>query len=60
MMVCNFHGTNDGTVPFGSATLQLLGIDVTEVDGSETVAAKANELGISNCFEASESDTLYQ
>lgn len=52
--VLSFHGTNDGTVPFGSDVLQLLGIDITEVDGSSSVHEKANEIGLLNCFEIHE------
>ncbi|MFZ6051665.1 T9SS type A sorting domain-containing protein [Halocola ammonii] len=50
--VCNFHGTNDQTVPFSSDSLYFLNqFFVTEVDGSEAVDAKAEELGIAHCFE---------
>jgi poly(3-hydroxybutyrate) depolymerase len=53
--VCSFHGNDDGTVPFDTDMLQLLGtIDITIVDGSETVHAKADELGLINCFQVQE------
>ncbi len=49
--VLSFHGTNDGTVPYGSATIYLAGsFPLLVVDGSYSVAAQANILGIENCF----------
>lgn len=50
--VLNFHGTGDTVVPFDADMLQFFGtVDVTEVDGSNAVAIKADELGLVNCFE---------
>jgi para-nitrobenzyl esterase len=50
--IISFHGTNDNTVPYGSATIYLSGTyPLLVVDGSSTIAAKANALGIENCFE---------
>lgn len=50
--VLSFHGTNDNTVPFGSAMITLSGIwPIMFVDGSSTIAARANQEGITNCFE---------
>lgn len=50
--VINFHGTNDGTVPFGSALITLLGsYPLLQVDGSFSVNAKAVQTGIPTCFE---------
>ena len=50
--VCSFHGTNDNTVPFGSAVITLVGIyPLLQVDGSSSVTARANEVGIENCFD---------
>ncbi|HLG34111.1 MAG TPA: T9SS type A sorting domain-containing protein [Bacteroidia bacterium] len=50
--ICSFHGTNDGTVPYGSTMLYLLGsYPMLQVDGSFSITAKVNELGIENCFE---------
>ncbi len=66
--VCNFHGTDDSTVPFGSDVLVFFGVfEIDTVHGSETVAAQADALGIENCFEIQEgqghvphvSNTLY-
>lgn len=50
--VLSFHGTNDGTVPYGSAEITLLGLyPLLQVDGSESITQRANEMGIENCFE---------
>jgi poly(3-hydroxybutyrate) depolymerase len=48
------HGTNDNTVPYASATLNLFGFPVTEVDGSFTINQKMNEVGVDHCFEIHE------
>lgn len=49
--VLSFHGTNDNTVPYGSAIIVLSGFyPLLEVDGSSTVHEQANILGIENCF----------
>lgn len=49
--VLSFHGTNDNTVPYGSAVISLLGTyPLLQVDGSSSVAARANHQGIENCF----------
>ncbi len=48
----NFHGTNDGTVPYGSAQITLLGLyPLLQVDGSFTINAQAIAMGIPTCFE---------
>jgi hypothetical protein len=53
--VCSFHGTNDNTVPYGSAIIYLLGqYPMLQVDGSFSIAARVNQLGIENCFETYE------
>ncbi len=50
--VLNFHGTNDGTVPYGSDIITLAGLfPIMPVDGSFSVDVKADELGLTNCFE---------
>ena len=50
--VLNVHGTNDGTVPYGSAVITLVGLfPIMPVDGSFSVDKKADQLGITNCFE---------
>jgi poly(3-hydroxybutyrate) depolymerase len=48
--VVSTHGTNDGTVPFGTGYVQLLGINVSIVDGSEILHNRTDLLGIDNCF----------
>ena len=50
--VVSTHGTNDGTVPFGTGYVQLSGINVTIVDGSEIIHNTTDLLGIDNCFHA--------
>lgn len=47
-----FHGTNDNTVPFGSDMQYAFGIvAVTEVDGSNSINEKMNQVGLEHCFE---------
>jgi poly(3-hydroxybutyrate) depolymerase len=53
--ILSFHGTNDGTVPYGSATIYLAGsFPLLVVDGSSSITAQAINLGIENCFETFE------
>jgi len=53
--VLSLHGDNDATVPYGSDVIVLLGaFPLLEVDGSFSVAARATEVGIVNCFETHE------
>ena len=53
--VINFHGDVDQTVPYGSQEITLLGVyPLLQVDGSHSVDAKANELGLVHCFETHE------
>jgi para-nitrobenzyl esterase len=52
--VLSFHGTADGTVPYGSALIYLSPpstYPLLEVDGSCSVAKRANNVGITNCME---------
>lgn len=50
--VLNFHGTNDNTVPYGSAMITLSGVwPIMQVDGSYSINARVNQMGIENCFE---------
>jgi|SRR5690554_1373904 len=46
--VLSLHGTDDGTVPFGTG----LTLGVLEVDGSESIHIKAENQGIKNCLKA--------
>ncbi|MBL0330663.1 MAG: alpha/beta hydrolase fold domain-containing protein [Bacteroidetes bacterium] len=49
--VLSFHGTNDNTVPYGSAIIVLSGFyPLLEVDGSSSVHEQANAMGLENCF----------
>jgi poly(3-hydroxybutyrate) depolymerase len=50
--VLSLHGDQDGTVPFGTDIISVAIYDIMEVDGSETVHAKAETLGLKNCFKA--------
>lgn len=50
----SFHGTADQTVPYGTALIYLSppsSYPLLIVDGSSTIAARANAIGIQNCFE---------
>lgn len=44
------HGTADGTVPYATGAVTLLGFPVTEVDGSATLHERADEVGLTHCF----------
>jgi acetyl esterase/lipase len=47
-----FHGTDDQTVPYGSAMQYAFGIaPVLEVDGSASINEKMNQVGLEHCFE---------
>lgn len=47
-----FHGTDDQTVPYGSAMQFAFGIaPVLEVDGSSSINEKMNQVGLEHCFE---------
>lgn len=48
--VASFHYTTDNTVPFGTAYIYVLGYQMQKVNGSSSVAAKANQVGITHCF----------
>jgi para-nitrobenzyl esterase len=53
----SFHGTLDGTVPYGSSEITLLGLyPLLLVHGSESIAQRADEVGIENCFEIHEGE----
>jgi len=44
--VVSTHGTADSTVPYGTGPVELLGVDVTQVDGSWPIHIRAEELGL--------------
>lgn len=49
--VLSFHGTNDNTVPYGSAIIVLSGFyPLLEVDGSASIKVQVDNKGIENCF----------
>ncbi|HEX8516713.1 MAG TPA: T9SS type A sorting domain-containing protein [Bacteroidia bacterium] len=49
--VLNMHGNNDNTVPYGSEVIYLLGTyPLLVVDGSESIAMRADNIGLSHCF----------
>ena len=50
--VLSFHGTGDTVVPYAEAMLQIFGlIDIDIVFGSSAIHEKAEEIGLTNCFE---------
>ena len=46
----SIHGTADGTVPYGTGSVNLIGFPVTEVDGSATLHEEAEDIGLTHCF----------
>lgn len=45
------HGSNDQTVPFGSAMQYAFGVaPVVEVDGSNSINEKMNQVNVEHCF----------
>jgi len=49
--VLSFHGDDDATVPYGTDLITFLGIfDIMIIDGSASVHARAEDLGLINCF----------
>jgi para-nitrobenzyl esterase len=50
-----FHGDDDGTVPYGSDMIVLLGnYPLLQVDGSFSIEARLAQFGITHCFETYE------
>ena len=47
--VVSMHGDQDGTVPYGSAPITTLGINL-DIDGSFSIHEKADQLGLHNDF----------
>lgn len=51
--VISTHSVGDGTVPYGSEKIFLSGTyPIQYVDGSSSVAFRANEVGVINCFKS--------
>ncbi|MCB9230243.1 MAG: carboxylesterase family protein [Bacteroidia bacterium] len=49
--IISFHGTSDGTVPYGTAVIVLSGFyPLMEVDGSHSIHIRAANLGMDNCL----------
>ena len=48
--VVSVHGTADETVPFGTGFVQLLGLPVSQVDGSWPVHLQAESLGLDHAI----------
>jgi para-nitrobenzyl esterase len=46
----SIHGTADGTVPYGTGSVNLMGFPVTDVDGSATLHEQAEDIGLTHCF----------
>ena len=47
----SLHGNLDGTVPYGTDIIWLLGTyEIMKVDGSASMAARADNIGLTNCF----------
>ena len=46
----SMHGTNDGTVPYGTATIYVSGFPIMVVDGSKSVKDRAQAVGVDNPF----------
>jgi para-nitrobenzyl esterase len=52
---CLLHGNADGTVPYGSATIVLLGTyPLLGVDGSHSIDARLTQMNVEHCFETHE------
>lgn len=50
-----FHGDLDGTVPYGSDLITLVGVyPLLQVDGSFSIDARCTQMGIEHCFETYE------
>ncbi|MDX1652775.1 MAG: T9SS type A sorting domain-containing protein [Brumimicrobium sp.] len=50
--VLSLHGDQDGTVPFGTDMIYVVGSQIMEVDGSESVHFRAENIGLKNCLKA--------
>jgi para-nitrobenzyl esterase len=48
--VISVHGTSDNTVPYGSGDIDLLGFNITSVDGSGPIHAALDSLNLPNCL----------
>ena len=48
--VLSLHGSDDGTVPFGTDVITVGFTPIMEVDGSQSVHLRADNIGLKNCF----------
>ena len=48
--LCSMHGDIDGIVPFGSTTIQIIGVPIMQVDGSSSIKVRADNIGVFNPF----------
>lgn len=48
--IVSMHGTNDGTVPYGSEVINVSGVNIIEVDGSYPLDLRAENIGLSHSF----------
>lgn len=48
--VLSLHGDEDGTVPFGTDMISVGFTQIMEVDGSQSVHTRAENIGLKNCF----------
>jgi poly(3-hydroxybutyrate) depolymerase len=48
--VVSMHGTNDATVPYGTAMIYVLGFPIMVVDGSASIKLRADNVGVNNPF----------
>ena len=48
--ILSMHGTDDGTVPYGSAIINVSGVNIIEVDGSYSLDIRAENLGLVHSF----------
>ena len=46
----SMHGTNDDVVPYGSSIISVIGFPIFVVDGSSSVAARQENVGVLNEF----------
>lgn len=48
--VLSLHGSEDGTVPFGTDMISVGFTEIMEVDGSQTIHNHAESIGLKHCF----------
>lgn len=49
--ILSFHGTNDGTVPYGTDMISVSGIwQIMVVDGSASIEVRTGNLGVTSCL----------